>query len=93
MSANIPADLTDREQEILRLINLFVRRHGYQPSFRELAAALDVRSTSTVHHYVGRLERKGVLRRIPGRPRGLESRLTRVMSSTEQGRPTRPAQG
>ena len=53
--------LTDREKDILAYIAKILNEKGYSPSVRDIKAALSIRSTSTVHTYLQRLEEKGLL--------------------------------
>jgi len=64
--------LTPRQRDVLDLVRAGVRTHGYPPSVREMAAALQLSSPSTVKHHLDSLERAGYLRRDPRRPRALE---------------------
>ncbi len=67
--------LTWRQQRILQVIADFARRRGYAPSLREIGEAAELASTSSVSYQVSVLQRKGYLRRVPGRPRTIELRL------------------
>ena len=66
------AELSARQQKILDFIREHVRQHGYPPSVREIGAAVDLRSSSTVHGHLARLEAKGFLRHDPTKPRTIE---------------------
>ncbi len=66
------AELSARQQKILDFIREHVRQHGYPPSVREIGAAVDLRSSSTVHGHLSRLEAKGFLRHDPTKPRTIE---------------------
>ncbi|MET9955103.1 transcriptional repressor LexA [Streptomyces sp. NPDC006339] len=61
--------LTQRQQQILDIIRRHTRQHGFPPSMREIAAAAGLLSTSSVSHQIRALEKKGVLRQDPQRPR------------------------
>jgi repressor LexA len=65
-------ELSSRQQRILDFIREHVRQHGYPPSVREIGAAVDLRSSSTVHGHLSRLEDKGFLRHDPTKPRTIE---------------------
>lgn len=65
-------ELTERQIEILRLIDTEVRDHGYPPSVREIAQVVGLASPSTVKHHLDTLEKLGFLQRIPGLPRAVE---------------------
>jgi repressor LexA len=65
-------DLSPRQQRILEFIRRHVREHGYPPSVREIGQAVDLRSSSTVHGHLARLEAKGYIRHNPSKPRTIE---------------------
>ena len=65
-------ELTERQIEILRLINTEVRTRGFPPSVREIAQVVGLSSPSTVKHHLDTLERLGFLQKVPGLPRALE---------------------
>jgi len=67
--------LTWRQQRILQAIADFAERRGYAPSLREIGEAAELASTSSVSYQLSVLQRKGYLRRVPGRPRAIELRL------------------
>lgn len=64
--------LSDKQREILGVIQSSVARRGYPPSMREIAEAVGLASLSSVSHQLGQLELSGYLRRDPNRPRALE---------------------
>jgi repressor LexA len=64
--------LTDRQQEIWDFVVEYVDRHGYPPTVREIGEAVGLASPSTVHAHLANLERAGLLRRDPTKPRALE---------------------
>jgi len=66
------AELSPRQQRILDFIREHVRDHGYPPSVREIGTAVELRSSSTVHGHLARLEAKGYLRHDPTKPRTIE---------------------
>ncbi|MFF4344294.1 transcriptional repressor LexA [Kitasatospora sp. NPDC001540] len=63
------AGLTQRQRRIVDVINDSVQRRGYPPSMREIGQAVGLSSTSSVAHQLLALERKGLVRRDPHRPR------------------------
>lgn len=65
-------ELTERQREILEFIKQQVREKGYPPSVREIGEAVGLRSSSTVHGHLRRLESKGYIRRDPTKPRAIE---------------------
>jgi repressor LexA len=64
--------LTARQQEIWGFLVDYVDRHGYPPTVREIGEAVGLASPSTVHAHLANLERAGLLRRDPTKPRALE---------------------
>jgi repressor LexA len=64
--------VTDRQRAILDYLREFVDEHGYPPTVREIGEAVGLRSPSTVHAHLAQLERAGLLRRDPTKPRALE---------------------
>jgi repressor LexA len=63
---------TPRQREILDFVNDHCDRHGYPPTVREIGQAVGLTSSSTVHAHLANLERLGLLRRDPTKPRALE---------------------
>lgn len=63
--------LNDKEKLIWDYINDTIKNHGYSPSVRDIKEALSIKSTSTVHSYLERLEKKGYIRRETGKSRTL----------------------
>jgi repressor LexA len=64
--------LSKRQQEILDFIKNEVKTKGYPPSVREIGEAVGLASSSTVHGHLARLEKKGLIRRDPTKPRAIE---------------------
>ena len=64
--------LTARQQEIWQFLVDYVDRHGYPPTVREIGEAVGLASPSTVHAHLANLERAGLLRRDPTKPRALD---------------------
>ena len=64
--------LTGRQQEIWDFLVDYVDRHGYPPTVREIGNAVGLASPSTVHAHLANLERAGLLKRDPTKPRALE---------------------
>ena len=69
-----PTNLTPRQRKVLEVIRDWVERFGYPPSVREIGDAVGLTSTSSVHHQLRTLERKGYLRRDPHRTRAVDVR-------------------
>ena len=64
--------LTRRQKEVYDFISSFVDRHGYSPSFEEIAEGLGLSSLATVHKHVSNLEEKQLLRRDYNRSRSID---------------------
>lgn len=65
-------DLSAKQLEILSYMKNEVSQKGYPPSVREICMAVGLKSTSTVHGHLERLEKKGYIRRDPTKPRAIE---------------------
>ena len=66
------SSLTERQRQILEVIVSHTRDHGYPPTVRDIGRAIGLTSSSTVHAHLANLERLGLLRRDPTKPRALE---------------------
>ena len=64
--------LTTRQQEIWGFLVEYVDHHGYPPTVREIGEAVGLASPSTVHAHLANLERAGLLKRDPSKPRALD---------------------
>jgi len=64
--------LTPRQKEIWDFLLTYVEKHGYPPTVREIGQAVGLASPSTVHAHLANLERAGLLKRDPTKPRALE---------------------
>ncbi len=65
-------DLTKRQQEIFDFIKRYSAKYGYPPTVRDIGKAVGLASSSTVHAHLANLERLGMLRRDPTKPRAIE---------------------
>ncbi len=65
-------DLTKRQQEIFDFIRKYSARYGYPPTVRDIGKAVGLASSSTVHAHLANLEKIGLLRRDPSKPRAIE---------------------
>jgi repressor LexA len=65
-------DLTKRQQEIFDFIGKYSARYGYPPTVRDIGKAVGLASSSTVHAHLANLEKIGLLRRDPSKPRAIE---------------------
>lgn len=75
-------NLTDREREIYNYILNAIKNEGYSPSVRDICNALNMKSTSTVHTYLERLERKGMIQKESGKSRTLRIENEGIHSSS-----------
>jgi repressor LexA len=75
--------LTERQRQIFEFVRSYVDAHGYPPTVREIGEAVGLASPSTVHAHLANLERAGLLKRDPTKPRALEL--------IDRGRPQQPA--
>ena len=66
--------LTARQQEIWDFLVEYFEEHGYPPTVREIGDAVGLASPSTVHAHLANLERAGLLKRDPTKPRAIELR-------------------
>jgi repressor LexA len=64
--------LTERQREILDFLTSYLDAHGYPPTVREIGEAVGLASPSTVHAHLANLERAGLIKRDPTKPRALE---------------------
>ncbi len=65
-------DLSEKQLEILQCIKYEINAKGYPPSVREICKAVNLKSTSTVHGHLNKLEEKGYIRKDPTKPRAIE---------------------
>jgi repressor LexA len=70
----VPAEtpLTARQQEIWQFLVTYVDDHGYPPTVREIGEEVGLASPSTVHAHLANLERVGLIKRDPTKPRAIE---------------------
>jgi len=66
--------LTERQRQILDFLTKYTDAHGYPPTVREIGEAVGLASPSTVHAHLANLERAGLLKRDPTKPRAIELR-------------------
>ncbi len=77
--------LTNRQQEILRVVQDHISDHGYPPTVREIGDAVGLTSSSTVHAHLQALEARGALKRDPAKPRAIELGDRRARAATADG--------
>jgi repressor LexA len=68
----VEMDLTKRQQEIFDFIKRYSAKQGYPPTVRDIGKAVGLASSSTVHAHLANLEKLGLLRRDPSKPRAIE---------------------
>ena len=69
---DLSKELTKRQQEIFDFIKRYSSQHGYPPTVRDIGKAVGLASSSTVHAHLANLEKVGLLRRDPSKPRAIE---------------------
>ena len=76
-------DLTKRQQEIFEFIKKYSAEFGYPPTVRDIGKAVGLASSSTVHAHLANLERIGLLRRDPTKPRAIELLVDRAAAGVK----------
>jgi len=77
--------LTKRQQEIFDYIKRYAGKYGYPPTVREIGKAVGLASSSTVHAHLANLEKYGVLKRNPSKPRALELLIDKAINAVTPG--------
>jgi repressor LexA len=77
-------DLTKRQKEIFEFIRRYAGKYGYPPTVREIGKAVGLHSSSTVHAHLANLEKSGLLRRDPSKPRAIELLVDRAKKAIRQ---------
>ena len=78
-------DLTKRQKEIFDFIGRYAAKTGYPPTVREIGKAVGLHSSSTVHAHLANLEKIGLLRRDPSKPRAIELLIDRAKKTIRSG--------
>ena len=65
-------EVSEKQNEIYEFLKTYTDNKGYPPSVREICEAVGLKSTSSVHGHLKRLESKGLIKRDPTKPRALE---------------------
>jgi repressor LexA len=68
----VELNLTKRQREIFEYVKRYGQEHGYPPTVRDIGKAIGLTSSSTVHAHLANLEKLGLLRRDPTKPRAIE---------------------
>jgi len=84
----VDLDLTKRQKEIFDFIRKYAAKTGYPPTVREIGKAVGLHSSSTVHAHLANLEKLGLLRRDPSKPRAIELLWKRRARRSAPSRPT-----
>src|SRR6187399_1451620 len=80
---DIKADLTKRQKEIFEFISGYASKHGYPPTVREIGKAVGLTSSSTVHAHLANLQKSGLLRRNPAKPRAIEVMIDKAKKAIQ----------
>jgi repressor LexA len=81
----VDLDLTKRQKEIFDFIGRYAAKTGYPPTVREIGKAVGLHSSSTVHAHLANLEKIGLLRRDPTKPRAIELLFDRAKKTIMPG--------
>ena len=66
------SELNDKQLLIYEFLKDFTSEKGYPPTVREICKAVGLKSTSSVHGHLKQLEKEGLIKRDPTKPRALE---------------------
>jgi repressor LexA len=77
----VELNLTKRQQEIFEYVKRHRAEHGYPPTVRDIGKAIGLTSSSTVHAHLANLEKLGLLRRDPTKPRAIEVLVDKAKSA------------
>ncbi|MBA3299440.1 MAG: transcriptional repressor LexA [Thermoleophilaceae bacterium] len=80
-------DLTKRQQEVFDFIKKYSAKYGYPPTVRDIGKAIGLTSSSTVHAHLSNLEKIGLLRRDPSKPRAIELLVGKAKRAVAGGLP------
>jgi repressor LexA len=83
----VEIDLTKRQKEIFEFIKRQTQKTGYPPTVREIGKAVGLHSSSTVHAHLANLEKVGLLRRDPTKPRAIELLVDKAKRAVRPGLP------
>jgi repressor LexA len=81
----VELNLTKRQQEIFDFVRRYGSEHGYPPTVRDIGKAIGLTSSSTVHAHLANLEKLGVLKRDPTKPRALEVLVDKARGAVSPG--------
>jgi repressor LexA len=77
----VELNLTKRQQEIFDFVRSYGSEHGYPPTVRDIGKAIGLTSSSTVHAHLANLEKLGLLKRDPTKPRAIEVLVDKAKSA------------
>jgi repressor LexA len=83
----VELNLTKRQREIFDFVKRYSSQHGYPPTVRDIGKAIGLTSSSTVHAHLANLEKLGLLRRDPTKPRAIELLVEKAKEITSPGIP------
>jgi len=83
----VDLDLTKRQKEIFDFIGKYAAKTGYPPTVREIGKAVGLHSSSTVHAHLANLEKIGLLKRDPSKPRAIEMLIGTANKAKDAIRP------
>jgi repressor LexA len=83
----VDLDLTKRQKEIFDFIGKYAAKTGYPPTVREIGKAVGLHSSSTVHAHLANLEKIGLLKRDPSKPRAIELLIDTANKAKDAIRP------
>jgi repressor LexA len=81
----VDLNLTKRQQEIFDYIKRYGSQHGYPPTVRDIGKAIGLTSSSTVHAHLANLEKLGLVKRDPTKPRALEVLVDKAREAVSGG--------
>jgi repressor LexA len=81
----VELNLTKRQQEIFDFVKSYAGEHGYPPTVRDIGKAIGLTSSSTVHAHLANLEKLGLLRRDPTKPRAIEVLVDKAKAAVAPG--------
>jgi len=76
--------INEKQQKILDFLNEQIEKNGYPPSVREICNAVGFKSTSTVHSYLEKLRKQGLIQKDPSKPRALKVINNKKNSKTDE---------
>jgi len=81
----VELNLTKRQQEIFEFVKRYAGEHGYPPTVRDIGKAIGLTSSSTVHAHLANLEKLGLLKRDPTKPRAIEVLVDKAKAVVSPG--------